>query len=78
MASMISYLIKVVLMQVMEIKVLEASNSVHMQKLLAYQTPEEGDGYWKKNNVASGRIEVTIKKREIRGENSKLFAQLHW
>lgn len=38
MASMISYLISVVLMQVMEIKVLEASNSVHMQKLLAYQT----------------------------------------
>lgn len=43
-ASMISYLISVVLMQVMEIEVLEASNSVHMQKLLAYQVPKEGDG----------------------------------
>lgn len=41
---MISYLISVVLMQVMEIKVLEASSSVHMQKLLAYQMLKEGDG----------------------------------
>lgn len=42
---MISYLISVVLMQVMEIKALEASNSVHnSDKLLAYQMLKEGDG----------------------------------
>lgn len=44
MASMISYLISVVLMQVMEIKILEACTAVHMQKLLAYQILKEGNG----------------------------------
>jgi len=42
-ASMISYLISVVLMQVMEKKVLEARNSIHLQKLLSYQTFKEDD-----------------------------------
>lgn len=72
MASMISYLISVVLMQVMEIKVLEASNSVHMQKLLAYQTLKEGDENWKESNAASGRIKVIIKRREIRVGTSSI------
>lgn len=39
---MISYLISIVLMQIMEIKVLEASNCVHLQKLLSYQMLKEG------------------------------------
>lgn len=34
---MISYLISVVLMQVMEINILEAWTVVHMQKLLVFQ-----------------------------------------
>lgn len=41
--SMISYLISIVLMQGMEIKVLEATNCVHWQKLLAYQMLKEGN-----------------------------------
>lgn len=51
---MISYLISIVLMQGMEIKVLEATNCVHWQKLLAYQMLKEGNENWKKNNPASG------------------------
>lgn len=70
MANMISYLINVVLMQVMEIKVLKASNFVHMQKLFAYQTLKEGDGYWKENNVASGRIEELSKRGRSEGKTA--------
>lgn len=39
---MISYLISVVLMQVTEIKILEACTVVHMQKLLVFQILQEG------------------------------------
>lgn len=42
MASMISYLISVILMQVTEIKILEACTVVHMQKLLVFQILMEG------------------------------------
>lgn len=51
---MISYLISIVLMQGMEIKVLEATNCVHLRKLLTYQMLKEGNENWKENNPASG------------------------
>lgn len=42
-------------MQVLEVKVLEATSCVHLQKLLPYQMLKEGNENRKGNNPGSGR-----------------------